>query len=66
MKSIEALLLAALLLLLPFLPFRAAASFVTPGEVEAVVDSIPAGWPEAPLISAEAAILIDASSEEIL
>lgn len=71
-KMLGALLLAALLSMLPFVSSSAeketlrAASFVTPGEVEAVVSSIPEGWPEAPLISAEAAILIDASSEEIL
>ena len=65
-RSMGALLLAALLLVFSVSAVPAKAAFLTPGEVEDVVASIPEGWPEAPMISAESAILIDASSEEIL
>ena len=56
-------ILLAGLLLAPSLSVRAA---LDTDEVDDIIASIPKDWPEAPEIEAEAAILIDAESGEIL
>lgn len=63
MKKTISVLLAVLLTIAYFtVPVRAAEK----DEVDTIISSIPANWPAAPSISAKAAILMDASSGEIL
>jgi len=68
MKKIKALLTGALIFLAlftePFLSLTAAAQ--DREDVDAVIASIPADWPQAPTVSAATAILMDAASGEIL
>ena len=66
MKKWFALCLTALLTILYCLsaavPAKAA---LDTDEIDAIIDSIPEEWPDAPEIGAEAAILIDADSGDI-
>jgi len=68
MKKILSVLCGAMLfpalLLGPCLSIPAAAEDKV--EIDAVIDSIPADWPQAPEISAPSAVLLDADSGEIL
>lgn len=62
-KRIAAFLAALLAIAYVVVPAKAA---LDTDEVDAIIASIPDTWPEAPEIAAESAILIDASSGEIL
>ena len=66
MKRVLALLSSVLLAVLSLASPMTVRAALDTDEVDAIIASIPEDWPEAPEIEAQAAILIDADSGEIL
>ncbi len=66
MKKIFAFFLTAVMFILTLASFPVQVSAREKSEVDEIIDSIPSDWPQAPSISAPAAVLMDAHSGEIL